>query len=34
MLLKSTGEDIEVDNMDDDFYNEEDFEGYDVADVT
>lgn len=33
MLLKGTGEDIEVDDMDDDFYNNEDFEGYDVDEV-
>lgn len=32
MLLSS--KDIEVDDMDEDFYNEDDFEGYDVLEVT
>ncbi|EAR92369.1 nucleolar protein,Nop52 protein (macronuclear) [Tetrahymena thermophila SB210] len=34
MLIKGTAEDIEVDDMDDDFYCEDDFEGYDIQEVT
>ncbi|KAL4473714.1 hypothetical protein ABPG74_022578 [Tetrahymena malaccensis] len=34
MLIKGTADDIEVDDMDDDFYCEDDFEGYDIQEVT
>lgn len=33
MLIKGTADDIEVDDMDDDFYSEDDFEGYDTKEV-
>jgi hypothetical protein len=30
MLLKNSGNDIEIDDIDEEFYNEDDFEGYNV----